>query len=190
MDWKKIGDFLIGNGLPLLGGAVGGPVGAGVGKVIASAIGAGSGEPDEVMEILTADPNAVLELKKLEAENAHEFRKIALESEIANLGEINKTMREEVGSEDAFVRRARPFHIWALGISVLLEVLAAVVAVFFAPEQIANLATLFGAIAIPQSISAAVCGVYMKKRSDDKMVAAGETPGPGLLGGVLRALQR
>ena len=64
MDWGKIGDFLIGNGLPLLGGAVGGPVGAGVGKVIASAIGAGSGEPEEVMGILTADPNAVLELKR------------------------------------------------------------------------------------------------------------------------------
>lgn len=190
MDWGKIGDFLIGNGLPLLGGAVGGPVGAGVGKVIASAIGAGSGEPEEVMGILQGDPNAVLELKKVEAEHRHELCKITLEGQIANLGEINRTMREEMKSEDPFVRRARPFHIWALGISVLLEVLAAVVAVFFAPEQLANLATLFGAIAIPQGISAAVCGIYIQKRSEDKLVAAGGTPGPGLVGGVLSALRR
>jgi len=190
MDWKKIGDFLIGNGLPLLGGAVGGPVGAGVGKVIASAIGAGSGEPDEVMEILTADPNAVLELKKIEAENAHEFRKIALEGEIANLGEINKTMREEIKSEDPFVRRARPALVWAIGISVILEVLAAVAVVFVAPAQLANLGTLYGAIAIPQSIAAGVCGVYMKKRSDDKLVAAGGAPRPGLMQGIVSAIRR
>jgi hypothetical protein len=190
MDWGKIGDFLIGNGLPLLGGAVGGPVGAGVGKVIASAIGAGSGEPEEVMGILTADPNAVLELKKVEAEHRHELRKITLEGEIANLGEINRTMREEIKSEDAFVRRARPGLVWAISGSVVLEVLAAVAVVFIAPEQIANLGTLYGAISIPQSIAAAVCGVYMKKRSDDKLVAAGGTTGPGLLSGVLGALRR
>mgnify|MGYP003571059523 FL=1 len=72
----------------------------------------------------------------------------------------------------------------------MLEVLAAVAVVFIAPEQIANLGTLYGAISIPQSIAAAVCGVYMKKRSDDKLVAAGGTTGPGLLSGVLGALRR
>ena len=39
MDWSKVGGFLLENGLPLLGGLVGGPAGAGIGTIIAGALG-------------------------------------------------------------------------------------------------------------------------------------------------------
>lgn len=47
MDWKSLGSKLAAIGLPLLGGAVGGPAGAMIGKGIASALGLGENATPE-----------------------------------------------------------------------------------------------------------------------------------------------
>lgn len=106
---------------------------------------------------------------------------------VSNRNKTQDTMAKESENEDWFVRRARPFLLWSIGLSVLGEILIGGFIVLVQPEQIAAFVTLCQAIAIPQTTAAAVCGVYMKKRSDDKAIKAGVSPGPGLLSGLFGA---
>ena len=48
----------------------------------------------------------------------------------------------------------------------------------FKPDQMMSFVALCQAMSIPQGTAAAVCGVYMKKRSDDKMLKEGKEPKP------------
>lgn len=148
---------------------------AGVVSEVAKAVTGGKSD-DEALEALKADPAKVLEYQN--AMNAHAATMYAEETK--RLESVNETMRKESASSDSFVRRARPFLVWAIGGSVVLEVLLAALVVLYAPEQMGSLSTLFSAIAVPQSIAAAMCGVYIKERSKDKQVNAGMTPAMGL----------
>jgi hypothetical protein len=187
-------DFLIDNGLPLLGGVLGGPGGAAAGKLIAKALGAGSDDPDELMQAIQADPNAVLKLKEIESNNSVELQRLLLQgeqnrlaAETARHAETNATMRKELESEDAYVRRARPTFLYVIAFSVAVEVVIALVVSIVAPEQIAALGTLYSALAVPQGIAAGCCGIYMKKRSDDKAVQAGAAAPGGSLFDALKS---
>lgn len=187
MDFGKIGNFLLENGLHLLGGVLGGPAGAGIGTMIAQSIGADSAEPDAIMKTLQVNPDAIMALKQIEETHAHELRILLIQGEFNNLTEVNKTMREEVKSDDWFVRRARPSLIWAVGGSIVLEIFVGALVMLTDPTQMAAYTALCAAIATPQGVAAAMTGVYMKKRSDDKAVAAGQDPKP-LFGGVVGKL--
>lgn len=188
MDWGRVGGFLLENGLPLLGGVLGGPAGAAAGKLAASALGLTADDPAAVLEAVTGDPAAIAKLRELEARHRHELESLSLQAEIRSIAEANATMREEIRSEDPFVRRARPAFLWVIAFSILVEVLIALIAVLMVPEALGSLAELYSALSIPQGVAAAMCGVYLKKRSDDKAVSAGVPPGPGLIGALAARL--
>jgi hypothetical protein len=181
MNWDKVGGFLIENGLPLLGGVLGGPAGAAGGKLVASALGLSKDDPEEALAALTAHPESLVKLRELEMRHRAELEALYLEHETARVREINLTMREELKSEDWFVRRARPAFMWVTVFSLFVEVLIALFVALWQPAQISELAILFGALATPQSLAMVVCGVYTQKRTQDKALASGIKPGPGLL---------
>lgn len=182
MDWAKIGSY-VADAAPILGTALGGPAGAAVGGIIASALGA-KATPDAVSAALQADPEAMVKMKQVELDHANELVKINLEHEAAQISETQATMRAEIASNDPVVRWARPMFLYVTAFSVFVEVIIALVVVLVRPEQMGTLGTLFGALATPQSIALAACGIYLKKRSDDKAVLAGAPTGPGLLAGL------
>lgn len=179
MDWSKIGD-LVGAAAPIIGSALGGPVGGAAGALVASVLGV-SAEPEAVKRAIEADPEAMVKLRAAEMDHARELRRMVIEAETSRLAEINATYRQELSSQDAYVRRARPTFMYIVAGSVLVEALLAGLIILVAPERLADLAVLYGALATPQSIAAGMCGVYLKKRSDDKAVAAGAPVGPPLL---------
>lgn len=195
MDWKEVAGA-VARFAPILGGAIGGPVGGAIGtgvSLAAKALGV-EPEPAAIMQALQTDPEAAVKLRQVEATHEQELARIAANREIAELeaesfrlAEVNATMREEAKSEDPFVRRARPAFLWVTVFSIFVEVVIALIVVLNEPERIGDLATLFGALTIPQGIAAAVCGVYMKKRSDDKQVMrTGQAPpATGLLTALL-----
>lgn len=166
---------------PLLGGALGGPAGAMAGKLVANALGT-SEDPEEIRAALQ-DPEAAAKLRAAEQEHQRELRRMVIEAETSRLGQVNETYRREIASEDAYVRRARPTFLYVIAFSVAVEVLIALVAVSVG-SSLTDLATLYQALAIPQGIAAGMCGVYLKKRSDDKAIAAGKQP-TGLLQGIV-----
>ena len=104
MDWKDVAK-VVSTAAPLLGSLLGGPQGAAVGtaiKLIASALGVGP-EPDEVMEAIKTDPDALVKVKELELKHQEELAKLALEqaklelkAELARLADVDSARRREV----------------------------------------------------------------------------------------------
>lgn len=93
MDWTDIGKKLAAIGLPLVGGAVGGPGGALVGKGIAAALGLSEGATAEqaaaALGNLTGEQ--LVALRALEADQA----KAMLAAGAAQLESVNKTLQTE-----------------------------------------------------------------------------------------------
>lgn len=181
--WDSIKNTVAG-AAPLLGGALGGPAGAAAGKIVASAL--GTSEDPEAIQAALQDPEAAAKLRAAEQEHQRELRRMVLEAETNRLSQVNETYRKEIGSEDAFVRRARPMFLYVVAFSIAVEVLIAVY-VIAVGASLADLATLYQALSIPQGIAATMCGVYLKKRSDDKAIAAGQQP-QGLLSGLVKRM--
>jgi hypothetical protein len=178
---------IVSKAAPLIGGFLaGGPIGAGAAvlKLVASEFGVDP-EEEKVAAAIAADPDAMVKLKELELNNKENLQRMTLENETTRLVETQKTMREEIKSEDSFVRRARPFQLWAIGGSVVLEILVGAFVILFDKSAMGDYVALCQAMVMPQSVLCAVCGVYMKQRSNDKAIASGVAPGPGLLAGLL-----
>lgn len=141
----------------------------------------GMGTGDDAFAAIRRDPALAARVK----EKLIDFDLAKMEEETKRLEAVNRTMQEEARSEDWFVRRARPAFLWVTAFSILIEVVIALIVVIVAPDKIGDLATLYSALSIPQSVAAAMCGVYLKKRSDDKAIKAGIAPGGGLLQALL-----
>lgn len=217
MEWSDVGRKAIELGLPLLGGVLGGPAGAGVGKLVATAVtGNADASPSEVEQALATNPDAVVRLREIESNHSIELEKLALQGEATRLAhdermfaEAAATQRAEIQSEDQYVRRARPTWVWVGAISVGLVVVTlcasiagATLMVFGAvdkPETMAQVsagvrilldggASLAGALMPIIMFVASVAGYYVKRRSDDKQIAAGHAPLPGIIGAFAKRL--
>jgi hypothetical protein len=70
MDWKDLGSEVAKIGLPLLGAVLPIPGGAAIGTALASALGSGSTDPQDVLTALTASADA--QLKARQFEQAHQ----------------------------------------------------------------------------------------------------------------------
>ena len=195
MKWSDIAST-IGKAAPLLGSLLGGRAGGAAGGLIAKALGA-EATPDSINNALQADPEAIQRIKQLEQEHEADLTRMHLEAETTRLAEINKTMRAEAASNDAYVRRWRPTFGYIVAITWLLQTIAVatgvVVASIFQPENAGNIlggmATLMGALATMWSVALAILGVNVSSRSKDKQVAAGQQPN-GLLSALANRLSK
>jgi hypothetical protein len=101
----------------VLGGVVGGPVGASVAPMLVStlagAFGLDAGADEQaVVEAIQTNPNA----QQIVASVEERVGKSLQEVEASILETINQTAREELKSESLFVKLARPFNIWVIGV--------------------------------------------------------------------------
>ena len=126
MDWKEIGKHIVKIGAPLLGTALAGPAGGAIGGVVASAFGVDPEKPDEVLQAITTDPNALVKLKEIQSANKVRLQELVIqkaqidsERELGIIKEVNATMRTEGGQEDKWQRRWRPFWGFISGLSFL-----------------------------------------------------------------------
>lgn len=76
-DFKDIGKKIVGYGLPILGGALGGPSGAIVAKMIADALGT-TDEPEKIMDAVS-NPECKGALCNLESTNHAELKRISVD---------------------------------------------------------------------------------------------------------------
>lgn len=66
MDWKALGEQVAKIGLPLLGAVLPIPGGAAIGTALASAMGASSADPQDILTALTASADSQLKAKQFE----------------------------------------------------------------------------------------------------------------------------
>lgn len=190
---------IVSKAAPILGGFLtAGPVGAGAValKMLASEFGVEPTE-DAVSKAISADPDAAVKLAQIEADNKVALQRLLIENKTAQLVAVNGTMQVEAKADDAYVRRWRPtigyvvaFQFALVGLAVFIGVLGAVFYAKDAAQSTAimqGLAALVGSMTVIIATECAVLGVNIHKRSQDKTVAAGITPAPGLLSGLFGA---
>lgn len=168
--------LLAGIGLPLLtrlvsGGlkAIGGPVAetaAGALEEVDKAVGRGEITPEQ----LSAANQHVQAMARIEAERDTE-----------TLRQVNETMRAEYGQEDRYVKRWRPTFGYIVGATWAVQFAAIAYAMVATPMYAKELVEAVVALTPMWGIALAVLGVNVWKRSEDKKVAAGMPPQPGLL---------
>lgn len=84
--WEKVGRA-IADAAPVLGSVIGGPAGGAVGAMIASTLGT-SASPEAVLEKIKSDPEALLKIKQLEADEREHIREIQLQTLQAELADV------------------------------------------------------------------------------------------------------
>lgn len=85
LSWEKVGRA-IADAAPILGGLAGGPAGSAVGQLIASTLGTAA-DPDTVLATINANPDTLLKIKQLEADEREHIRNMQLETLKAELGD-------------------------------------------------------------------------------------------------------
>lgn len=190
---------LLAMGLPVLAKAVGGALGLidhPAARVAAEALGA----------VTSAIDNREISPEQLAEANRHAEAMARIEADVAGqelaadtdrLTEINRSMRAEAGSDDAYTRRWRPTWGYVTAATWALQSLAlagcVVAATWMAakghPGAAATLldgaTALAGALSVQWAIALSVLGVAVSARSKDKATAAGQAPAPGTVGALL-----
>lgn len=138
-----------------------------------------TGQDDEgaAIQAIEADPTLLAEFER-------EARKAALDEmriENERLATINRTMQVEAQSQDPYVRRWRPTFGYIVSLTWALQFTAVAYAMVATPAYAAELVQAVVALTPAWGIALAVLGVNVVKRSQDKEVAAGFQPAPGLV---------
>lgn len=194
MNWKDIGG-LVGKAAPLVGSLLGGPAGGAVGGLVAKALGTDA-SPDVVAEAINTDPDALLKVRKLELDHERDLTRMRIEAETTRLAEVNRTMRAETASDDRYVRRWRPTFGYAVAFAWVVQALGIIAASLYAaiatPSEagpiINAVGNMISALGMQWAVALSVLGINVSKRSQDKQVAAGQTPPQGLLGVIAQRL--
>jgi len=170
----------VGEAAPVVGGLLGGPAGSAAGRLVASALGV-EDDPDAVRRALAKDPEALAKIQALEQEHVRELRRMTLEAESTRLAQVNRTIRAEVTSEDAYVRRWRPTFGYAVALAWTVQMGGLTYAVVMTPEFAAEILNAITNMSVIWGVALSVLGINVAKRSQDKAVQAGQLPRPGLL---------
>lgn len=135
MDWKELGSEVAKFGLPLLGAVLPIPGGAAIGAALASAIGAPSAKPEDILAKLTQSADAVEKAREFELTNQKEMLALQLNYELemrkadtADLATVNETMRAELANAtaEAWYQKAwRPANGFAVALGSLCGVIGA-----------------------------------------------------------------
>ena len=150
--------------LPLFTGDKTANKAAGIVGDIASAV-TGASTHGDALQALQNDPALLVEYQRQMSEAT-----ISLyQEETKRLEAINETYREEIKSDDPFVRRMRPFAGYVITLSVAALVAAVVKTIWVSP--LAAPAVVGAAINMTPILAPAlaVVGVYVYRRSSEKM---------------------
>lgn len=168
-------------GLPLLVKAVGGAL-SGSNNSVAKAAGEALSELDGEISSGTFSGDDLKEA------NRHLERMTELSGRFDTtwLEQVNRTIRAEAMSGDAFVRRMRPTfgYIMALTWAAQMGAIAYVVAV--EPERAPPVIAAIGSLGTIWTVGLSVLGIYVYRRSSEKQVALG--PSGAKSGNAIAAL--
>ena len=188
MDWKDLGKSVIdtiAHAAPAVGTALGGPLGGLAGAALAKVLGVE--ETPEAVEraILKADPETLIKLK--EAEIA--FIRTQNEILIAQITEVNKTMRAESTSEHWPQWSWRPFWGFISALAFFGEIVLLTFAVYKGSINIGQAAAVASATVPIWAVPGAILGITAYGRNRLKEARIGIEPEEGLIANLLSRLK-
>ncbi|MDH3327106.1 MAG: hypothetical protein OEM38_10360 [Gammaproteobacteria bacterium] len=113
MDWKDLGKSLVSQGASLLGGVLGGPAGAVAGKMVAGLFGTDPDSPEEAMNAIQADPDALSKLKEFEMRHKEKLQELQLEETRAFLADRDSARQREMAMVSATGEKDNNIYIIA-----------------------------------------------------------------------------
>lgn len=159
----------------------------------AQAVEAATGETDPQGQVAQSleglDPEQLAKLKQVKAKVA-EIRADVATAEISagvkQHAETNKTVRAGIQS-DRFLDKGRQAMTWAMAVGVFGLLGSLVYSIIDDPSRASK---IISSATMLFSVVAAVIGVDMGNQSKERQIAAGGTPGKGLLQGMAERLAK
>lgn len=123
--------------------------------------------------------------------NRHVERLAQLEADADReaLAEVNRSLRAEVASGDAYVRRMRPTFGYVMALSWCAQMGALAYAVVADAAHAAAVIEAMASLGTIWTVGLSVLGIYVYKRSEEKTTGAGVPPASGVLGVLARRLR-
>ncbi|MBP5856273.1 ribokinase [Marivibrio halodurans] len=87
------------------------------------------------------------------------------------LAEINRTIRAEVASEDAYVRRMRPTFGYVVAVTWAAQMGAVAYVIATDPASAGAVVSALGSLGTIWTVGLSVLGIYVYKRSQEKQAA-------------------
>jgi len=162
-----LGSLLAGVGLPLLIKTVGSALGL-IDSPLAKAAQAALGEVSTAIDGGSIKPEQVAEADR------HIERMAELESveRTAALREVNESLRREISSDDAYVRRMRPTFGYIIAVTWGMLMGAVAYTVVADPRNAGAVVEAVGSLSAIWTVGLSVLGIYVYKRSDEKRAAS------------------
>jgi len=102
--------------------------------------------------------------------HAERIAEIELEKHNSSLSEINNTMRQELASEDKYVRRMRPTFGYVMAVTWGAQMLAIAYVLIFDTAKAAIILNGMASLSAIWAVGLSVLGIYVYKRSEDKKI--------------------
>ena len=125
----------------------------------------------EVDRLLSANPNAVVELQEIAA-SIRIKQERSYQTAVRQQGESE---RVSLNSSSAYVRNARPTMIYLGGFSCFAIILLGGLIAWFRPEGLPAYVNLVSAASMPLTALMTAGGVYAYRRTTDKAITKGVT---------------
>jgi hypothetical protein len=87
-----------------------------------------------------------------------------------SLSEINQSLRAEIGSNDAYVRRMRPTFGYLMALTWAAQMFAIAYVVIFETQSAAIVLQGMASLSTIWAVGLSVLGIYVYKRSEDKKI--------------------
>ncbi|NCC22749.1 MAG: ribokinase [Alphaproteobacteria bacterium] len=98
-----------------------------------------------------------------------------IEQDGATLSEINKSLRAEIASQDAYVRRMRPTFGYLMAFTWAAQMFGLAYVIVFETGKAPLVLNAMGSLGAIWGVGLSVLGIYVYKRSEDKKLLP---PGP------------
>lgn len=126
-----------------------------------------SGALNDVLDALntkTISPNQQLEINR----HTERLVELLIQEKGSTLSEINKSLRKEVASKDAYVRRMRPTFGYLVAISWTAQMFSLSYILIYETEKAHLIISAMESLGTIWAVALSVLGVYVYKRSEDK----------------------
>lgn len=177
-----LGGLLASVGLPLLMRAVGAALGA-IDNPIAKTAASALGEVGAAIDSGAIPPQAVSEADR----HLERMAELDANERTAALHEVNESLRREVASDDAYVRRMRPTFGYVIAATWGLLMGAVAYTVVVDPARAGAVVEAVGSLSAIWTVGLSVLGVYVYKRSEEKRGGGTERPATGIASLFARA---
>ncbi len=158
-------------GLPVLAEIVGGALKQ-VDHPAAQGAAASLGKLNEILTAGRITPEQLAEANR----HAEKLAEMKMNAEQAAYQQVNESLRAEVASDDAYVRRMRPTFGYLMAFTWAAQMFAIAYVIVFRTSESSMVLQAMESLGMIWGIGLSVLGVYVYKRSEDKKIVADEAP--------------